>query len=170
MTERVDGDDQARPRGRAPATTPTRSHEAVDFLAWLLRGNFVLLGAREYDFCQDGRSARPRLRAWASCADEERSAFCEAGRRWLRRAAAERPPQRATSGDLLIVDKANALSPVHRRERMDYVGVRRVDADGEIVGEVAAARPVHDQGLRRAGVRDAAAAPQAAPVPRRPRT
>src|SRR4029079_16877687 len=41
----------------------------------------------------------------------------------------------ATGGELLIVDKANARAPVHRRERMDYVGVRRVTADGELAGE-----------------------------------
>ena len=48
---------------------------------------------------------------------------------------------------------------------MDYVGVRRVDADGELVGEVAPARPVHDQGVHRAGERDAVLAASCA-VPR----
>ena len=40
--------------------------EAVDFLAWLLRGNFVLLGAREYEISQDGeRSSRaPGSASW----------------------------------------------------------------------------------------------------------
>src|SRR6185437_16750727 len=38
-------------------------------------------------------------------------------------------------GDLLIVDKTNARAPVHRPERMDYVGVKVVSADGEIAGE-----------------------------------
>ena len=83
--------------------------------------------------------------------------------RAVRRAA--RPASAsALDGDLLLVDKTNAASPVHRRERMDYIGVRRVVADGEIVGDVAPARPLHDEGLRRARLRDAAAAPQAAPV------
>ena len=47
----------------------------------------------------------------------------------------EKQRRLATSGELLIVDKANARSPVHRDERMDYVGVRRVTPDGEIAGE-----------------------------------
>ena len=66
-------------------------------------------------------------------ADEERSAYAHAG------AAEPSCPRRCaswrTSGELLIVDKANARSPVHRHERMDYVGVRRVTPDGEIAGE-----------------------------------
>ena len=43
--------------------------------------------------------------------------------------------KRALEGDLLIVSKTNRLSRVHRRVRMDYVGVRRISAQGEIVGE-----------------------------------
>ena len=39
-------------------------------------------------------------------------------------------------GDLLRVSKTNRLSTVHRRVRMDYIGVKRVDAAGEIVGEL----------------------------------
>src|SRR6185312_16756089 len=43
--------------------------------------------------------------------------------------------ERALGGELLLVSKTNRLSPVHRRVRMDYVGIRRVSSDGEIVGE-----------------------------------
>ena len=43
--------------------------------------------------------------------------------------------ERALEGDLLIVSKTNRLARVHRRVRMDYVGVRRISAEGEIVGE-----------------------------------
>jgi glutamate dehydrogenase len=105
--------------------------EAVDFLAWLLRGNFVLLGAREYEIRDDAYRCIPGS-GLGILADEDRSAYAtpvplselpEALRRL------------ATSGELLIVDKANARSPVHRHERMDYVGVRRVTPDGELAGE-----------------------------------
>ena len=43
--------------------------------------------------------------------------------------------ERALEGDLLIVSKTNRLSTVHRHARMDYVGVRKVSADGRITGE-----------------------------------
>ena len=105
--------------------------EAVDFLAWLLRGNFVLLGAREYEI-KDGAYRCIPGSGLGILADEERSAYSTPV------PLAELPEalrQLATSGELLLVDKANARSPVHRRERMDYVGVRRVTPDGELAGE-----------------------------------
>src|SRR5690606_21250081 len=43
--------------------------------------------------------------------------------------------QRAESGPVLIVNKTNAHSTVHRRARMDYVGVKKLDPDGRVVGE-----------------------------------
>ena len=52
--------------------------------------------------------------------------------------------------------RPTAMSPVHRRVRMDYVGVRRVVGRRRDRRRGAPARPVHDQGLRRAGLRDAA--------------
>lgn len=38
--------------------------------------------------------------------------------------------------DFLIVTKANVKSIVHRRAYMDYVGVKRFDADGNVTGEL----------------------------------
>jgi glutamate dehydrogenase len=105
--------------------------EAVDFLAWLLRGNFVLLGAREYEIKDDAYRCIPGS-GLGILADEERSAYATP-------VPLSQLPETlrtlATSGELLIVDKANARAPVHRHERMDYVGVRRVAPDGAIVGE-----------------------------------
>jgi NAD-specific glutamate dehydrogenase len=43
--------------------------------------------------------------------------------------------RRIEDGDLLVFSKTNAYSTVHRRARMDYIGVRHVSPDGEIVGE-----------------------------------
>ncbi|MDA0185443.1 NAD-glutamate dehydrogenase [Solirubrobacter phytolaccae] len=105
--------------------------EAVDFLAWLLRGNFVLLGAREYEITNGAYRCIPGS-GLGILADEERSAYAEPV------PLSELPDvlrERATSGELLLVDKANAIAPVHRHERMDYVGVRRVTPDGELAGE-----------------------------------
>ena len=106
--------------------------EVVDFLAWLQRGEFVFLGAREYDFSQDGITL-VHGSGLGILADEEKSAFAKPGGVSFD----ELPPyirRSALDGDLLLVDKSNAPAPVHRRERMDYIGVRRVDEDGEIIG------------------------------------
>ena len=119
-------------RAGAPRYESDEVEEVVDFLAWLQRGEFVFLGAREYDFSEDGISLVAGS-GLGILADEERSAFSKPGGvpfselpDYVRREALE--------GDLLVVDKTNAVAPVHRRERMDSVGVRRLDDDGRIVG------------------------------------
>ena len=120
MTERVD-DMITVARAGTSRYPRDEVHEVADFLEWLLRGNFVLLGAREYDIsegiCVVDGSGLGILR------DEERSTFA------THVPLAELPAgvrERATTGDLLLVAKTNAVSPVHKNERMDYIGVRRV--------------------------------------------
>ena len=44
--------------------------------------------------------------------------------------------ERVLGGPLLIVSKTNRESTVHRRVRMDHIGVKRVGPDGSIVGEL----------------------------------
>ncbi len=131
MTERVD-DMITVARGGTARYPRDEVHEVADFLEWLLRGNFVLLGAREYDV-SDGAIRVVRGSGLGILHDEDRSAFCDPV------PLSELPPgvaERATSGDLLLVAKTNAISPVHRHERMDYIGVRRVSRTGDIVGEL----------------------------------
>ncbi len=130
MTQRVESM-LSLARRAGPRYDSDEIREAVDFLAWLLRGNFVLLGAREYEIADGAYRCIPGS-GLGILADEERSAYSTPV------PLAELPEalrQLATSGELLLVDKANARSPVHRRERMDYVGVRRVTPDGELAGE-----------------------------------
>jgi glutamate dehydrogenase len=109
--------------------------ETVDFLGWLLQLNFVFLGYREYELLDTpgGRAIRAVPGSGLGIlSDVGRSTFAEVTpldglEPSLRR--------RIEDGDLLVFSKTNAYSTVHRRARMDYIGVRRVNADGEIVGE-----------------------------------
>jgi glutamate dehydrogenase len=130
MTERVD--DMITVARAGTARYPRDEvHEVADFLEWLLRGNFVLLGAREYDISEQGICVIPGS-GLGILRDEEHSTFA------TNVPLAELPPgirERATTGDLLLVAKTNAASPVHKLERMDYIGVRRVSREGEIIGE-----------------------------------
>jgi glutamate dehydrogenase len=105
--------------------------ETVAFLRWLLDENLIFLGAREYEIA-DGRIRvvdRSGLGLLAECEDSAfaRPVALESLEPALR--------ERIVSGELLIVSKSNRLSPVHRRARMDYVGVRRVGPDGASAGE-----------------------------------
>ena len=105
--------------------------ETVAFLEWLLHDNFIFLGYREYRFT-DGQIAVVPGSGLGILSDAEGSTYAQPV------PIESLPPdvrERALDGDLLIVSKTNRLARVHRRVRMDYVGVRRISAQGEIVGE-----------------------------------
>ena len=116
--------------------SPQEVGETVDFLDWLLQLNFVLLGYREYELLDDevkGRSIRTVPNSGLGIlSDVGRSTFAESTSLESLDPALRR---RIEDGDLLVFSKTNAYSTVHRRARMDYIGVRKVNAEGEIVGE-----------------------------------
>jgi glutamate dehydrogenase len=109
--------------------------ETVAFLEWLLDLNFVFLGYREYDLVD-----LPQGRALATVEGSGLGILSKRG--W---SSYEEPVlldtiepnlrARIEGGDLLIYSKTNRESTVHRRARMDYIGVRRVSDDGRVVGE-----------------------------------
>ena len=105
--------------------------ETVAFLEWLLADHFILLGYREYRIADETYGVVPGS-GLGILADEASSAYARP------RPLADLPDgvrERALEGDLLIVTKTNRLSPVHRRARMDYVGVRKIAPDGSVAGE-----------------------------------
>src|SRR3954469_2730829 len=105
--------------------------ETVAFLEWLLHDNFIFLGYREYRFHDRAISVVPDSGLGILSRTAE-SAYAKPV------PLESLPPgvrERALEGDLLIVSKTNRLSRVHRTVRMDYVGVRRISPQGEIVGE-----------------------------------
>ena len=61
---------------------------------------------------------------------------------------------------LLIVIKANVSSRVHRRIRMDYVGIKLYTPDGRLEGEIARRRPFHLGRLYPLGAADPLCPPQ----------
>jgi glutamate dehydrogenase len=109
--------------------------ETVDFLEWLLQLNFVLLGYREYELLGEGDQRGIRAvpgTGLGILSDLQHSAFSETT------ALSSLEPvvrRRIEDGDLLVFSKTNSYSSVHRRARMDYIGVRIVNAEGEILGE-----------------------------------
>src|SRR5829696_4328714 len=106
--------------------------ETVAFLEWLLREHFIFLGYREYRIDDESIGVVPGS-GLGILADEASSRFARP------QPIASLPDdvrERALEGDLLIVSKTNRLSTVHRCVRMDYVGVRKVAADGRVTGEL----------------------------------
>jgi len=124
-------------RAGAVRYPPQEVGEAIDFLEWLVQLNFVLLGYREYALVDFDGEERAAIRAVADSglgilSDLQRSAFADTTRLTD---LDEVVRARIEGGDLLVFSKTNSYSTVHRRARMDYIGVRVVDAKGLITGE-----------------------------------
>jgi len=109
--------------------------EAIAFLQWLRDENFVFLGYREYSVRDAGGEASVQTEPGTGLgilSDEARSAMSEAVP-----LSSLRPElaARYQEGDLLVLTKTNRLSTVHRRVRLDYIGVRIIGASGATMGE-----------------------------------
>ncbi|MBM3530367.1 MAG: NAD-glutamate dehydrogenase, partial [Alphaproteobacteria bacterium] len=107
--------------------------EAIQFLEWVAANNFTLLGMREYALTGAERDLEPQLESGLGILRGHDVAVLKRGGR----AVTITPELRAFFDEprTLLVTKANARSRVHRRVYMDYIGVKRFDADGNAVGE-----------------------------------
>jgi glutamate dehydrogenase len=109
--------------------------EAVAFLRWLKDDNFVFLGFREYRAFDttDGLAIEVVPGSGLGVLTDESSSGLAAPA--LISSLSERRRKRYEGGHLLVVSKTNRSSRVHRRARMDYIGIRRVGPDGQLAGE-----------------------------------
>ena len=124
----------------APPPIPVEEiAEAVQFLEWLRDNNFTFLGMRQYDFSATTEQARiehvddGEAGGLGLLRDPEVKVL-RRGREFVTytpeiRAFLNQPVP-------LIVTKANVKSTVHRRVYLDYIGVKKFDAGGNLVGEL----------------------------------
>ncbi|MBA3773673.1 MAG: NAD-glutamate dehydrogenase [Ramlibacter sp.] len=120
---------------RAPvALPPAAVDESRAFLQWLAEDHLTLLGYRRHDLVLDQGEPALRLVAGSGlgllrqAGQEALSASFAALPREARALAAAPVP-------LLLVTKSNTRSTVHRAGYLDYVGVKRYNAGGEVTGE-----------------------------------
>ena len=109
--------------------------EATAFLRWLLDGNFIFLGFREYHITGKGAARTLSVVPGSGLgilAEHKESAFATPV---LMSDLPDHLRRRYEEGGLLVITKTNRLSTVHRRTKMDYVGVRHLAPDGEVIGE-----------------------------------
>ncbi|MGZ8783763.1 MAG: NAD-glutamate dehydrogenase domain-containing protein, partial [Gaiellaceae bacterium] len=135
MVERIAGMiDAARDAGARYDTEEI--DDAVAFLEWLREENIVLLGYREYAIGGTGgeRSIAAVPGSGLGILRDVSSSRFAGGVRLVDIEPAMRV--RVEGGDLLTVSKTNRVSTVHRRARMDYIGVKTVGADGAVTGEL----------------------------------
>ncbi|GAA0573368.1 NAD-glutamate dehydrogenase [Actinomadura livida] len=137
---RVAVEDEPKMRARAgeiaaaiekdPPPLPAKElAEGVELLDWLADGHFTFLGYRDYTLTDDGSALRPEPGTGLGIL---RSDTRESG------SFAALPPEvreKATEKHLLVLTKANSRSTVHRPLYLDYIGVKKFDASGEVTGE-----------------------------------
>ena len=107
-------------------------NESVDFLEWMLADNFTLLGYRSYNvktlkgdmaLSADVKSSLGLMNQYDGTKERLISALSESAR------------EIALGDNLLILTKTNAKSRVHRPAHLDYIGVKRFDDKGNVIGE-----------------------------------
>lgn len=116
----------------ASAQSPLSSdnqQEGVAFLRWLEAKHFTFLGARDYNIVRDGDVV-------------SLVAIPESGLGVLRGAVhtpvSQLPADAAAfldSDQLVLITKAMTRATVHRPAWLDYIGVKRFDEAGQVVGE-----------------------------------
>jgi len=132
MTARV-ADMIAELKANPPPLPAAEIAEAVAFLEWLADNNFTFLGIRDYTFTAGEDALEPVFETGLGIL---RARDMRVLQRWNQPLVIT-PQMRALlkQPTLLIVTKAAVRSRVHRRVYMDYVGVKRFDRDGKLVGE-----------------------------------
>ena len=118
---------------RRPPVVPEAVSEACAFLDWLVDNQFTFLGYRCNDLVAfEGGDA---LKAVAGSG---LGILREAAASGVSGSFAALPPQArklAHAPDPLVLTKANSRSTVHRPGYLDYVGVKRFDNEGRVIGE-----------------------------------
>ncbi|HEX4827812.1 MAG TPA: NAD-glutamate dehydrogenase, partial [Xanthobacteraceae bacterium] len=105
--------------------------EAIQFLQWLLADNFTFLGLRDYRV--DGQALEPDFKSALGIMRSQELRVLKRGSELL-----EFTPEIMAflkEPRPLIVAKANIHSRVHRRAYLDYIGVKRFDSAGNLIGE-----------------------------------
>ena len=130
MTERVNGM-VAELKANPPPLPVDEIAEAIQFLQWLLSNNFTFLGVRDYTVA--GQGLEPDF-------DSSLGIMRSRDLRVLRRGQEllEFTPEIMAflkEPRPLIIAKANIHARVHRRVYLDYIGVKRYDAAGALIGE-----------------------------------
>ncbi len=103
--------------------------EDAAFLRWLADDHFTFLGYREYELSQG--DAESTLTAQPDTGLGILRGAPAVPAKTLRGHAAEL----AHAPHLLVLTKANARATVHRPAHLDYIGVKRFGAGGQVTGE-----------------------------------
>lgn len=108
--------------------------ESIAFLEWLIEDHFTFLGARDYEVVGTGKERALKLIPGSGLGvlrDDRHSA--------VYRQFSALPEQARelmlSTKQIVIMSKTNTRSTVHRPAYTDYIGVKRFNEKGELIGE-----------------------------------
>jgi glutamate dehydrogenase len=116
-----------------PPLDPQEVSESKDFLRWLINNNFTFLGCRDYKLIGNEKNRALQIVPGSGLGVLRDDADSLSSRSY-----ADLPPQArklALSKNILIIAKTNTRSTVHRATYTDYIGVKRFNDQGELIGE-----------------------------------
>ncbi len=120
-------------RKNAPAVPADDLAEDLAFLQWLADGHFTLLGQRDYDLV--AAKGEDTLRVAGSGLGILRVAGEAAAASTTFAALPAEVRALARDPRVLLLTKSNARATVHRPGYLDYIGVKRFNAKGQVLGE-----------------------------------
>ena len=119
-------------QAKALPCSKAEHQDSISFLEWMLADNFTLLGYRSYHIkilegdmalSTDVESSLGLMNQYDGSKERLISSLSESARKI------------ALGSNLLILTKTNAKSRVHRPAHLDYIGVKRFDEKGNVIGE-----------------------------------
>src|SRR3954462_14333417 len=131
MMSRV-GEVIAEIKNNPPPLTVEEIAEATQFLEWLVANNFTFLGLREYRLTPE-QDYEPVFESGLGILRNPQVRVLRRGSQLV--SITPEIMEFLKEPKELIITKANVRSRVHRRVHMDYIGVKRFDHDGNLVGE-----------------------------------
>ena len=107
--------------------------ENLDFLRWVANNNFTFIGFRAYDLTVEGNETHLKLVDGSGL-----GTFRDLNDKKVKRDIVlhDRLAELAIDpSNILILTKSTAISTVHRPVHLDYLGVKRFDKKGNVIGE-----------------------------------
>lgn len=107
--------------------------ESKDFLRWIIANHFTFLGCRDYKLIGNDNNRALQIIQGTGLGVLRDDSISKVSRSY-----ADLPPQArklALSKNILIIAKTNTKSSVHRDAFTDYIGVKRFNEKGELIGE-----------------------------------
>ena len=113
---------------------PDEIKETKAFLNWLVNDHFIFLGFRDYEMVGEGKEQALRLIPNSGLGVLRDHAHSKMLRQYADLPKAARKMALSTE-QILIMLKTSTMSTVHRPAYTDYIGVKRFEEKGQLIGE-----------------------------------